>query len=245
MGAGLSADRQRRARVRAGPADARRPLRRRSLPPGGARRSRRRGLRVRRRGGAERLRVDLRLLGRRPGQRARTTTRRSPTSTTPCCPTARRSSPRWRSAGSRRAADSVWAVSKPPRVTAVVVTWNRKDLLREALWALKLQTTLIAPHRRRRQRLRRRHRRAAATTSSAASTSSRWRTTPAVPAASPSGSARALEGDADADLDDGRRHRPGARRAGGDARRPRDATPAARWRWSPPRWSGPTAATTR
>ena len=34
-------------------------------------------------------------------------------------------------------------MSKPPRVTAVVVTWNRKELLREALWALKMQTTLI------------------------------------------------------------------------------------------------------
>ena len=34
-------------------------------------------------------------------------------------------------------------MSKQPRVTAVVVTWNRKELLREALWALKLQTTLI------------------------------------------------------------------------------------------------------
>jgi gamma-glutamyl:cysteine ligase YbdK (ATP-grasp superfamily) len=34
-------------------------------------------------------------------------------------------------------------VSKPARVTAVVVTWNRKNLLREALWALKMQTVLI------------------------------------------------------------------------------------------------------
>lgn len=34
-------------------------------------------------------------------------------------------------------------MSKQPRITAVVVTWNRKELLREALWALKIQTTLI------------------------------------------------------------------------------------------------------
>ena len=130
------------------------------------------------------------------------------------------------------------------RVVAVVVTWNRRDLLVESLAAIEAQTRpadrvivvdnasddgtaeLLA-----RDFGRPRHR-------------DRTRATPAVPAASPSGLERALDDGCDAVwlMDDDTVPEPTAL---GGAGRLAPAMPANRPRWSRRGSSGPTAATTR